>query len=67
MPLFEYKCKKCGQKVEFLERGSGSSRHVCPHCGGKDLQKLFSTFAAGRSDSSSDSGSSCPTGTCPLG
>lgn len=67
MPLFEYKCKKCGRKVEFLERGSGSSRHVCPHCGGKDLQKLFSTFSAGRSDSSSDSGSSCPTGTCPLG
>jgi len=47
MPLFEYKCKKCGQKIEFLERGFGLSHHICPHCGGKDLQKLLSTFAAG--------------------
>ncbi len=66
MPLFEYKCKKCGQKVEFLERGSRSSRHMCPHCGGKDLQKLFSTFSAGRGDWSRNGGGSCPTGTCPL-
>jgi putative FmdB family regulatory protein len=64
MPLFEYKCKECGQKVEFLERGSGSGGHVCPHCGSKNLKKLFSTFAAGRSESGT--GGSCPTGTCPL-
>jgi putative FmdB family regulatory protein len=67
MPLFEYKCKACGQKTEFLERGSGSSRRICLHCGGRDLQKLLSTFSAGRSDSKSDDRSSCPTGTCPLG
>lgn len=66
MPLFEYKCKKCGKKTEFLERGSGSSDHVCAHCGGKDLQKLFSTFSAGHGESKIDGGS-CPTGTCPLG
>lgn len=67
MPLFEYKCKKCGQTTEFLERGSGLSRHVCPHCGGKHLQKLVSTFSAGRSNSKINGGGSCPTGTCPLG
>jgi putative FmdB family regulatory protein len=67
MPLFEYKCKKCGQKAEFLERGFGPNQHVCPRCGSKDLQKLFSTFSAGRSESKTDSGGSCPTGTCPLG
>jgi putative FmdB family regulatory protein len=66
MPLFEFRCKDCGRKTEFLERGSGRSRHVCPHCGGRKLQKLFSTFSAGRSDSGSNGGS-CPTGTCPLG
>ncbi|OHB65803.1 MAG: hypothetical protein A2Y76_06270 [Planctomycetes bacterium RBG_13_60_9] len=66
MPLFEYKCKKCGQKTEFLERGSNPNRHVCPRCGSRDLQKLFSTFSAGRSESKIDGGS-CPTGTCPLG
>ena len=67
MPLFEYKCEGCGQQVEFLERGSGVGHHVCPHCGSKNLRKLFSTFSAGRSDSKSDDRSSCPTGTCPLG
>ena len=66
MPLFEYKCKKCGQKVEFLDRGSDTGRHVCPRCGSMNLQKLFSTFSAGRSDSRAES-NSCPTGTCPLG
>ena len=67
MPLFEYRCKRCGCKVEFLDRGSGSSHHTCPHCGGKDLQKLFSTFSTRRSDSQIDAGGACPTGTCPLG
>ena len=67
MPLFEYECKQCGKRIEFLERGSGSRCHVCPHCGSKSLQKLISTFSAGRSDSTSDGGASCPTGTCPLG
>ncbi len=66
MPLFEYECKKCGKRVEFLDRGSRSSHHVCPNCGSKSLQKLISTFSAGRSDSTSG-GASCPTGTCPLG
>jgi putative FmdB family regulatory protein len=67
MPLFEYKCRKCGHKVEFLERDSRATHHTCPHCGGKDLQKLFSTFSTGRSDSKVDGGGSCPTGTCSLG
>ena len=66
MPLFEYKCKKCGRTTEFLERGSARVRHVCPECGGSDLQKLFSTFATGRSDSKNGGAGSCPTGTCPL-
>lgn len=66
MPLFEYKCKKCGQTTEFLDRGSGRHRHVCPECGGTDLQKLFSPFSTGRSNSKTDGAGSCPTGTCPL-
>lgn len=66
MPLFEYRCKKCGRTTEFLERGSGRNRHVCPKYGGTDLQKLFSSFSLGRSDSEPGSVSSCPTGTCPL-
>ena len=65
MPMFEYKCKKCGHKMEFLERTSNTGKHKCEKCGNSDLQKLFSSFSAvsGTKSSGSDS---CPTGTCPL-
>jgi putative FmdB family regulatory protein len=67
MPIFEYKCKKCGHITEFLEKSSNPRKHVCEKCKSSDLQKLLSTFAAGRSSSStSQSNGSCPTGTCPL-
>jgi len=65
MPIFEYKCKKCGHKMEFLEKAGRSEKHSCEKCGSSDLQKLFSTFSATSSSKSSGS-SSCPTGTCPL-
>jgi len=63
MPMFEYKCNKCGHKTEFLEKSSGKSKHVCEKCGSSDMQKLFSGFSLGQS---SQGNSSCPTGTCPL-
>lgn len=65
MPIFEYKCKKCGQKTEFLEKADSSKKHICEKCGGNDMQRLFSTFSAVSSLKSSGS-DSCPTGTCPL-
>ena len=66
MPIFEYKCNNCGQKTEFLEKANSSKKHTCEKCGGKELQKLFSTFSAASSSKSADS-DSCPTGTCPTG
>lgn len=63
MPIFEYKCKKCGHKTEFLEKAGNSEKHICEKCGSNDLQKLFSTFSATGSSRSSGS-DSCPTGTC---
>jgi len=66
MPIFEYKCKKCGHKTEFLEKANSSRKHVCEQCGDSDMQKLLSGFSVGRSDSTSQGSDSCPTGTCPL-
>jgi putative FmdB family regulatory protein len=44
MPLFEYECRGCGNKFEFLTReGQAPS---CPACHGVELQKLLSVFAA---------------------
>ena len=35
MPLYEYKCLKCGRRTERIEGVSGPYLKKCPHCGGK--------------------------------
>ena len=35
MPLYEYKCRKCGRLTEKIENVSGPHLKKCPHCGGK--------------------------------
>jgi putative FmdB family regulatory protein len=49
MPIYEYRCGNCGERVEVLIRpstGSGqgpnSGAPSCPECGSPLLEKLFS-------------------------
>jgi putative FmdB family regulatory protein len=35
VPLYEYKCLKCGRKTEKIENVAGPHLKKCPHCGGK--------------------------------
>jgi len=35
VPLYEYKCVKCGRLTEKIENVSGPHLKKCPHCGGK--------------------------------
>ena len=35
MPLYEYKCLKCGRRTEKIETVAGPHLKKCPHCGGK--------------------------------
>ena len=35
MPLYEYECRKCGQRTEKIENFSGPYLKKCPKCGGK--------------------------------
>ena len=44
MPLYEYKCVKCGRKTEKIENVSGPHLKKCPHCGGK-VEMMFSAPA----------------------
>ena len=44
MPLYEYKCLKCGRKTEKIENVAGPNLKKCPHCGGK-VEALFSAPA----------------------
>ena len=41
MPIYEYRCEKCGQVNEFLILGKRGQLH-CKECGGKNLTKLLS-------------------------
>jgi putative FmdB family regulatory protein len=51
MPLFEFACRSCGHQFETLV--FGNRRAECPKCSSADLEKLYSTFAAGSSGGTS--------------
>ncbi len=42
MPLFEYRCEKCGKVYEFLVKFSDGAKEVetCSICGGKAVRIL---------------------------
>jgi putative FmdB family regulatory protein len=44
VPLYEYKCLKCGRKTEKIENVAGPHLRKCPHCGGK-VEMMFSAPA----------------------
>jgi len=53
MPIYEFKCKNCGNVFEYLcLRSRDRDQACCPLCGCKDTETLLSTF------SSVDSGNS---------
>jgi putative FmdB family regulatory protein len=75
MPIFEYKCAKCGHVMEVLQKSREARAPTCARCGGSDVKKLVSGFAVGKVSASSacescfDSpmcGGACPGGTCPM-
>ena len=65
MPIYEYRCKKCGHQFDVLVRNSEENKISCESCKSQEVVRLFSAFAV-RADSQRDSALSCPTGTCPL-
>jgi putative FmdB family regulatory protein len=44
MPLYEYECAKCGEKIEVIRSFADPPLTVCPNCGGA-LKKLLSSPA----------------------
>jgi len=44
MPIYEYKCKKCGTTVEAIQKVSDGPLKTCSQCGGM-LEKLVSSPA----------------------
>jgi len=44
LPLYEYQCSKCGERIEKIQKFSDPPLSVCPRCGGK-LERLLSSPA----------------------
>jgi putative FmdB family regulatory protein len=40
MPIYEYQCKSCGMKREFLRKISDAPLTTCPECGKETMQKM---------------------------
>lgn len=55
MPIFEFRCKECGEKFETLVFASQSGPVKCEKCGSEETEKLMSTFASGSFSSSGNS------------
>ena len=46
MPMYEYRCKKCGTVYEKLRRVQDADRDLeCPRCHARDVERLISGFA----------------------
>ena len=44
MPLYEYECQSCGERVEVLQRVGAPAIGVCDACGG-EMKRLLSAPA----------------------
>jgi putative FmdB family regulatory protein len=40
LPLYEYKCEKCANKFEKIEKYSAPTTQKCPKCGGKATRMI---------------------------
>ena len=65
MPVYEYKCGKCGRINEFLESFSGKKNKSCMYCGSKKLEKQISIFAPKIKEGASKRCYGCSDQACP--
>jgi len=65
MPLYEYACRGCDDRFEVLQRmGAGAEGVSCPSCGGAELEREFSTFAAATASSDATPSACAAPGGC---
>jgi putative FmdB family regulatory protein len=63
MPIYEYRCKVCGEGFEVLVRSpSRQANPTCPKCRSQKVKKAISLFGVGGAVRSNASGASCAPG-----
>lgn len=62
MPIFEYRCQKCGHEFETFVWSSRDEETLrCPKCEAEEVTKLLSSFSS-KGSLGSALGSGCGTG-----
>jgi putative FmdB family regulatory protein len=68
MPLYEYRCRGCGERFEVLQRlGQDGEALSCPRCAEPRPERQLSTFAAATGGRTGDTAGGCadmPPGSC---
>jgi putative FmdB family regulatory protein len=60
MPIYEYRCAKCGKVSEILQRSLNREEvPVCAHCGAAEMQKIISPPGSIIMGGSSMKGTTC--------
>lgn len=52
MPIYEYRCERCGRRHSLLTRTYDAAPPACPSCGETALERLISRVAILRSEDS---------------
>jgi putative FmdB family regulatory protein len=66
MPIYEYRCRACGQEFQQLVRGQ-TARVVCPSCQSPEVRRTLSLFGIGGGSGPAPSpggGACCGPGGC---
>ena len=46
MPIYEYRCIKCGEVFSALKLAKKDDGAKCPDCGSSDVKKQISSFSS---------------------
>ena len=59
MPIYEYRCRKCNETFEVMQKvNEGSVGLRCPKCDAEEPVRLLSAFCSGSSKSTAAAGGS---------
>jgi putative FmdB family regulatory protein len=59
MPIYEYKCKKCGNQFEIITSFAQKDKVTCSKCDSKEVEQLISGCSVNNGSKGFAGGSSC--------
>ena len=58
MPIYDYRCRRCGEVHEMFVQKADAAQACCPGCGAEDMEKLLSSLNV-MSDTARTGGTTC--------